>query len=292
MQSASDENLDSLFADCCGFTCAAGGYVLAQMNGRTKFYSLFCFPCAIFLSKPNLTGVRQMLEPVLLSLKVALASVAAVFVIGLGVSRAMARGDFPGKNLLESLIILPMVLPPTVLGYGLLMLLGKRGPVGGFLLEVFGIQLIFTWWAAVIASAVVSFPLMYQSAKAAFAGVDVTLEQAARTLGAGELRIFLTVTLPLAWPGILAGLVLSFARALGEFGATLMVAGNIPGKTQTIPLAIYFAVESGETAAARNLVLVITLLSFAAVFWLNWWSRRKRRGWDKREVSDAESGNS
>jgi len=232
-----------------------------------------------------------MLEPVILSLKVALVAVAVVFVIGLVVSRAMARSEFPGKNALESLIILPMVLPPTVLGYGLLMLLGKRGPIGGFLLETFDIQLIFTWYAAVIASAVVSFPLMYQSAKAAFAGVDASLEQAARTLGAGELRIFLTVTLPLAWPGILAGLVLSFARALGEFGATLMVAGNIPGKTQTIPLAIYFAVESGETAAARNLVLVITLISFAAVFWLNWWSRSRLQAWKKGRASHAERGN-
>ena len=231
-----------------------------------------------------------MLDPVILSLKVALVAVAADFVIGLAVARTMARKEFTGKNLVESLIILPMVLPPTVLGYGLLILLGKRGPVGSFLLETFDMQLIFTWWAAVIASAVVSFPLMYQSAKAAFAAVDVSLEQAARTLGARELRIFLTVTLPLAWPGILAGLVLSFARALGEFGATLMVAGNIPGKTQTIPLAIYFAVESGDTAAARNLVAVITILSFAAVFWLNWWSRNKIHSWKKGSPAHAESG--
>jgi molybdate transport system permease protein len=225
-----------------------------------------------------------MLEPILLSLKVALAAVTVDFVVGLVIARFMARNDFSGKNAVESIIILPMVLPPTVLGYGLLILLGKRGLIGSFLLETFDYQLIFTWYAAVIASAVVSFPLMYQSAKAAFAGVDVTLEQAARTLGARETRIFLTVTLPLAWPGILAGLVLSFARALGEFGATLMVAGNIPGKTQTIPLAIYFAVESGDTDGARNLVLVITLLSFATVFWLNWWSRNKLQKWKKREM--------
>lgn len=233
-----------------------------------------------------------MLDPIILSLKVALVAVAVDFVIGLAVARTMARKEFPGKNLLESLIILPMVLPPTVLGYGLLILLGKRGPVGALLLEAFDVQLIFTWWAAVIASAVVSFPLMYQSAKAAFAAVDISLEQAARTLGARELRIFLTVTLPLAWPGILAGLVLSFARALGEFGATLMVAGNIPGKTQTIPLAIYFAVESGDTSAARNLVMVITILSFAAVFWLNWWSRNKMHSWKKGSSGNAESGDS
>jgi molybdate transport system permease protein len=230
-----------------------------------------------------------MLEPILLSLKVAVVAVAVDFIIGLGIARTMARKEFPGKNAVESLIILPMVLPPTVLGYGLLILLGKRGPIGCFLLETLGVQLVFTWWAAVIASAVVSFPLMYQSAKAAFAGVDISLEQAARTLGSKELRIFLTITLPLAWPGILAGLVLSFARALGEFGATLMVAGNIPGKTQTIPLAIYFAVESGDTDAARNLVLVITLLSFAAVFWINWWSRKKLQVWKKGETGHAES---
>lgn len=230
-----------------------------------------------------------MLEPILLSLKVAIAAVVVVFFVGLAIARTMARKEFFGKNALESLIVLPMVLPPTVLGYGLLILLGKRGPIGRFLLETFDLQLVFTWWAAVIASAVVSFPLMYQSAKAAFAGVDLSLEQAARTLGANELRIFLTITLPLAWPGILAGLVLSFARALGEFGATLMVAGNIPGQTQTIPLAIYFAVESGDTDAARNLVLVITLMSFATVFWLNWWSRGKLQVWKKGGASHAES---
>jgi molybdate transport system permease protein len=233
-----------------------------------------------------------MLDPIILSLKVALTAVAVDFVIGLAVARVMARKDFPGKNLAESLIILPMVLPPTVLGYGLLILLGKRGIIGGFLLQTFDLQLIFTWWAAVIASAVVSFPLMYQSAKAAFSGIDVSLEQAARTLGAREIKIFFTITLPLAWPGILAGLVLSFARALGEFGATLMVAGNIPGKTQTIPLAIYFAVESGDTAAARNLVMVITGLSFAAVFWLNWWCRKKMQVWKKESKSHVESNHS
>ena len=233
-----------------------------------------------------------MLEPILLSLKVAVAAVVVDFFVGLAIARTMARKEFLGKNALESLIVLPMVLPPTVLGYGLLILLGKRGPIGRFLLETFDLQLVFTWWAAAIASAVVSFPLMYQSAKAAFAGVDLSLEQAARTLGAKELRIFLTITLPLAWPGILAGLVLSFARALGEFGATLMVAGNIPGKTQTIPLAIYFAVESGDTGTARNLVLVITVLSFCTVFWLNWWSRNKLQQWKKGGPSRAESGHS
>ena len=230
-----------------------------------------------------------MMAPIFLSLKVALIAVCIVFVCGLAVARLMARKDFTGKDLIESAIILPMVLPPTVLGYGLLIFFGKRGLLGHFLLENFGIQIIFSWWAAVLASAIVSFPLMYQSAKAAFSSVDMSLEKAARTLGTGEIRIFLTITLPLAWPGILAGLVLAFARALGEFGATLMVAGNIPGKTQTIPLAIYSAVESGDTEVAQRLVLVITVMSFAALFWLNRWSKERIQLWKKGVESHAES---
>lgn len=230
-----------------------------------------------------------MFDPIILSLKVAVIAVCVVFVFGMAVARFMARREFPGKNLAESLIILPMVLPPTVLGYGLLIFFGKRGPLGHFLMDYFGIQIIFTWWAAALASAVVSFPLMYQSAKAAFSSVDLSLEKAARTLGTGEIRIFLTITLPLAWPGILAGLVLAFARALGEFGATLMVAGNIPGKTQTIPLAIYSAVESGETELAQRLVLIITVLSFAALYWLNRWSKEKMQLWKKGNETHAES---
>jgi molybdate transport system permease protein len=233
-----------------------------------------------------------MMEPIVLSLKVALIAVCIDFVIGLAIARFMARKDFMGKNLVESMIILPMVLPPTVLGYGLLILLGKRGFFGQVLTEQFGIQIIFTWWAAALASAVVSFPLMYQSAKAAFASIDSFLEQAARTLGTGEIRIFFTITLPLAWPGILAGLVLAFARALGEFGATLMVAGNIPGKTQTIPLAIYSAVEAGDDELAKKLVLIITILSFAAVFFLNRWSKKKIQAWRKGSETHVESGNS
>jgi molybdate transport system permease protein len=222
-----------------------------------------------------------MYEPIILSLKVALIAVTVDAVLGTLVARIMARRDFPGKNLIESCIILPMVLPPTVLGYGLLILLGKRGPLGRLLLNLFDWQIVFSWWAAIFAAAVVSFPLMYQSAKAAFSSVDVSLEQAARTLGCGEGRVFLRVTLPLAYPGLLAGLVLAFARALGEFGATLMVAGNIPGKTQTIPLAIYFAVETGDNLLARDLVLIITGMSIAALFWLNLWSKKKVQTWQK-----------
>jgi len=232
-----------------------------------------------------------MMDPITLSLKVALIAVCIDFVFGLAIARSMARKEFVGKNIIESIIILPMVLPPTVLGYGMLILLGKRGGLGQMLMEQFGIQIIFTWWAAALASAVVSFPLMYQSAKAAFASVDIFLEQAARTLGTGEMRIFLTITLPLAWPGILAGLVLAFARALGEFGATLMVAGNIPGKTQTIPLAIYSAVETGDDELAKTLVLTITILSFAAVFFLNRWSKKKVQVWRKGSEAHVESRN-
>ncbi len=212
--------------------------------------------------------------PVFLSLRVAVIAVFLVTCLGLPLSRLLARREFYGKDFVEAALTLPLVLPPSVIGYGLLILIGKNGFFGRYLSDL-GLSLIFTWWAAVLASTVVAFPLMYQSAKAAFKSVDENYEKAARTLGAGEWRIFFTVTLPLAWPGIIAGLVLSFARALGEFGATLMVAGNIPGQTQTVPLAIYFAVESGDNATAQTLVAIITLFSFAVIFWVNWWAKRR-----------------
>jgi molybdate transport system permease protein len=165
------------------------------------------------------------------------------------------------------------VLPPSVVGYGLLVLIGRNGILGKYLNDM-GMSLIFTWWAVVLAASVVAFPLMYQSCRGAFASVDNSYEKAARTLGANELYIFFRVTLPLAWPGILSGVVLTFARALGEFGATLMVAGNIPGQTQTIPLAIYFAVESGDKATANTLVAIITLFCFLLILWVNRWNRK------------------
>jgi len=207
-------------------------------------------------------------QPVFISIKVAVIAVFAVTCLGLPLARLMARREFIGKDALEAVITLPLVLPPSVIGYGLLMLIGKNGLLGRLLADL-NISLVFTWGAAVLASTVVSFPLMYQSAKAAFKSVDVDYEKAASTLGAGWVRIFFTITLPLAWPGILAGLVLSFARALGEFGATLMVAGNIPGRTQTIPLAIYYAVETGDNASARALVTIVTIFSFLVIFWVN-----------------------
>ncbi|GBF35188.1 molybdenum transport system permease protein ModB [Desulfocucumis palustris] len=212
--------------------------------------------------------------PVFLSLRVAFIALAAVTCFGLPVARLMARREFHGKDLLEAAITLPLVLPPSVIGYGLLMLIGKNSILGKTLTEL-GLTLIFTWWAAVLASTVVAFPLMYQSAKAAFKSVDINYEKAARTLGAGEIKIFFTITLPLAWPGIIAGLVLSFARGLGEFGATLMVAGNIPGQTQTVPMAIYFAVNAGDNVTARTLVAIITVFSFLVIFWVNRWAKRQ-----------------
>lgn len=212
--------------------------------------------------------------PVFLSLRVACIAVIIVIIVGLPVARLMSRNNFPGKDLLEAFITLPLVLPPSVIGYGLLLLIGNNGMLGKFLANM-GISIMFTWWAVVLVASVVSFPLMYQSAKAAFKSVDVNLEKAARTLGASEVRIFFTITLPLAWPGLVAGLILAFARALGEFGATLMVAGNIPGQTQTIPLAIYFAVESGDDPTAQTLVAIVTIFCFLLILWVNRWNRQR-----------------
>lgn len=218
------------------------------------------------------------LQPVMLSIKVAFSSLAIVFVAGVAIACLMRRADFPGKAGLEALFTLPLVLPPVVTGFLLLLLIGKQGPLGRLLGEYFQTQIIFTPYAAVLSGAVVAFPLMYQSTKAAFQGVDHSLEDAARTLGSGEWRVFLTVTLPLARPGLVSGMVLAFARALGEFGATIMVAGNIPGKTQTIPLAIYFAAESNDLTTAGIYVLIISALTFAIILWMNMRTKRGTAG--------------
>lgn len=218
-------------------------------------------------------------QPVLLSLKIA--GIALIFIGAGGIAAAyfLARREFPGKDSLETILMLPLVLPPVVTGFGLLLLIGRQGPIGRLLYAFFHRQIIFTPVAAVLAAVLVAFPLMFQSAKAALQGVDRRLEDAARTLGKNELKVFLTITLPLAWPGLLAGLVLAFSRALGEFGATVMVAGNIPGKTQTIPMAIYFASESNDLSTAGGYVLIISLLTFGMVFWLNRWSKKRlKRG--------------
>jgi len=215
--------------------------------------------------------------PFLVSLKVASIATFFVFVSGVMLARVMARREFFGKSIIESVFLLPLVLPPTVVGFGLLYLFGKHGVIGQWLLSAFDVQIVFTWIGAVIASIVVSFPLMYQSASAAFQTLDARLEDVARTMGASEWRVFWTVTFPLVWPGLLSGTVLSFARALGEFGATLMIAGYIPGKTETIPLAIYFAVENGDLNKAGFWTVIIIALGFGCILWLNWWGKRNIR---------------
>ncbi|GAA0740709.1 molybdate ABC transporter permease subunit [Ideonella azotifigens] len=200
-----------------------------------------------------------------LSLKVAGCATALNLVLGTAAGFALARLRFPGRELVDALLTLPLVLPPTVLGYYLLVLLGKRGWLGGWLYQHFGIQLIFTWQGAVLAASLVAFPLVLKSARAAFEGVEPQLEQAARVLGLGEWAVFFRVTLPLAWRGVLAGVLLAFARALGEFGATLMVAGSIPGRTQTLSVAIYEAVQAGQDDTANLLVLITSVTCVAAL---------------------------
>jgi len=200
-----------------------------------------------------------------LSLKVAGWATALNLVLGVAVGLLLARGRFPGRDLLDTMLTLPMVMPPTVLGYYLLVLIGRNGPLGAWLRETFGINLIFTLTGAVIAATIVSFPLVFKPARAAFEAVDGQLEQAARTDGATPFQAFWNVTLPLAWRGILAGVLLAFARALGEFGATLMVAGSIPGKTQTLSVAVYEAVQAGQDDTANLLVLITSVVCIAVL---------------------------
>jgi len=202
----------------------------------------------------------DVLVPLWLTLKVAGCATLLVFVAGVGVAWLIARHAFRGREVLDAAMTLPMVLPPTVLGYYLIVLLGRRGWIGGWLHDHLGITLMFTWQGAVIAAAVVAFPLVYKAARAAFEDVSVQYENAARVLGSTELAVFVRVTMPLAWRGILAGTMLAFARAMGEFGATLMVAGSIPGKTQTLSIAVYEAVQAGKDDMANFLVLVTSIV--------------------------------
>ncbi len=195
------------------------------------------------------------LFPLWLSLRVSLAATALTLVVGIPVAWLLARKPFPGRDLLEALTVFPLVLPPTVLGYYLLVVIGGQGPIGRLLAAV-GFELAFTWRAAVLAAAIGSIALLIKSAQAGFETVDQRLEQAARTLGRSEWSIFWAVTLPLAWRSVLAGTVLAFCRAMGEFGITLMVAGSIPGKTQTLPLAIYDQVQANQMGEANVLALI------------------------------------
>jgi molybdate transport system permease protein len=205
------------------------------------------------------------LVPLWLTLKVALIATLLAGAAGIGLAWWMARRRFPGQGFVDAVLMLPMVLPPTVLGYYLIVLIGRNGVLGQYLDRWFGINLIFTWQGAVIAAAIVSLPLIYKAARAAFEDVDPRFAHAARTLGAGELELFLRVSLPLAVRGIAAGLMLAFARAIGEFGATLMIAGNLPGKTQTLSIAVYDAVQAGNDAQALWLTLVISLVCIAVL---------------------------
>lgn len=197
--------------------------------------------------------------PLALTLKVAGWATAINLLLGVAVGYVMARWRFPGREVVDAALTLPMVMPPTVLGYYLLVVIGTHGVLGAWLLELFGLRLIFTVPAAIIAATIVSFPLVFKAARAAFETVDPQLEDAARTLGVNEWAVFFRVSLPLAWRGILAGLLLSFARALGEFGATLMVAGSIAGKTQTLSIAVYEAVQAGQDNTANFLVAVTSI---------------------------------
>ena len=203
---------------------------------------------------------NEVLVPLLLTLKVAGWATVLATLAGILLAYLIARVKFVGRELLDAAMTLPMVMPPTVLGYYLLVLVGRRGPIGHWLETQFGISLVFTWQGAVIAAAVVAFPLVYKGARAAFEGIEHEYEQAARVLGKTEWEVFARVTLPLAWRGILAGAMLAFARAMGEFGATLMVAGSLPGKTQTLSIAVYEAVQAGKDDVANFLVIVTSIV--------------------------------
>ena len=203
--------------------------------------------------------------PLLLTLKVAGVATLLAFLLGVGVARLLSRRSFAGREIIDAICTLPMVMPPTVLGYYLIVLAGRRGIVGRWLWERLGINLMFTWQGAALAAAAVAFPLVFKGARAAFESVDHQLEAAARTLGASESGIFARVTLPLAWKGVLAGTMLAFARATGEFGATLMIAGNIPGRTQTLSLAVYDAVQAAKDDVAAFLVAVTSIVCVAVL---------------------------
>ena len=203
----------------------------------------------------------ETVDALALSLRVAVLATVVNALVGVPLAYVLARRRFAGKAALDLLVTLPLVLPPTVTGYYLIVLLGRRGWLGAPLYEATGWTIAFTWYAAVVAATVMALPLLVRTARAAIESVDRDLEKAAYTLGRSEWRTALEVTLPLARNGILAGLVLAFARALGEFGATLMLAGNIPGKTATVPLAIYTAVQTGEQSTVLVLVAILTALS-------------------------------
>lgn len=210
--------------------------------------------------------LNEFFSPVWLSLKIALLATIVVVLCGTLVAKFLLRKSFKGKFIIEAIIVLPMVLPPTVVGFLLLLIFGKNSVIGQAIEWLFGQPIIFTWWAAVVAAIAVSFPLMYNAAKAGFLSVDQTVEEAARIEGASEWQVLRKITVPLAMNNLIVGAILTFARALGEFGATLMFAGNIPNKTQTIPTAIYVAMTANKMTLAWLWVIAIILLSFIMLF--------------------------
>ena len=217
-------------------------------------------------------------DALLLSLRISLVATFVSLPLGLLAAWLLARRDFLGKSILDAVIHLPLVVPPVVVGYLLLVLLGRNGPVGGLLFDVFGITIAFTWQGAAVAAAVMAFPLMVRAIRLSIEAADQRLETAARTLGAGPLRVFATVTLPQILPGILVGLVLAFARALGEFGATITFVSNIPGETRTLPLAIFGQLQvPGTEDAVIRLVVISVAVAFAALIASEFLSRRISR---------------
>jgi molybdate transport system permease protein len=212
------------------------------------------------LLQMSLLSAIPALQPLWLTLKVAAVATLSAFLTGAALAFLLAKGRFRGKEWLDAFLTLPLVLPPTVLGYYLIVLVGRNGWIGRWFYEAFGITLMFTWQGAALAATIVSLPLVLKSARSAFESVDQNLEKAARTLGLSESEVFFRVSFPLAWRGILAGTMLAFARAMGEFGATLMIAGNLPGKTQTLSLAVYDAVQAGNDSLAATLVLITSFV--------------------------------
>jgi molybdate transport system permease protein len=215
------------------------------------------------------------LSPTTLTLRIAVVATLVATPIGIGVAWILARKRFPGKMLLEALVHLPLVLPPVVTGYLLLLSFGRRGPIGEFLADTFGIVLSFRWTGAALACGIMAFPLLVRPIRLSFETIDMRLEQAAKTLGASPWRAFATITLPLALPGIIAGMVLCFAKAIGEFGATITFVSNIPGETQTIASAVYALIQTPTgDREAMQLIIVSIILAFGAMLASEWFARR------------------
>ncbi|MGI5912421.1 MAG: molybdate ABC transporter permease subunit [Syntrophomonadaceae bacterium] len=218
------------------------------------------------------------LSPIIISMKTASAAIALTFVLGLFVARwIVIMKSEKLKMILDGILTLPLVLPPTVMGFLLLLIFGVNRPIGKFLLQFLGVKIVFSWTATVIAAVAISFPLMYRSARSAFEQVDQNFIMAARTLGMSERKIFWRIIMPLALPGVAGGGILAFARALGEFGATAMIAGNIENKTRTLPLAIYSEVAAGNMKTASYYVIIVLLISFIVVVLTNYFSMKERK---------------